>query len=365
MSTRSSGKEDVIKVQAEIRDDIDKERLRRYQREQRKSEDMEEALRKLSSFSYTPVDYSRGLIRKEFKAPVIPDYSYLLTEAKLKVVNKYYVPIAVQLGLGLVCVVLSLAFKDTFVPLLGAAGLIACGLSLHTDLRNRQRKIDLALSAARSQIEALVKEARDSIDNTARAFDELENTRIEKIEKLLNGNPSSVLERIEEVLLTIKLPFFLRCTIDFYEEPMLTLHLPEQLVIPTTRVSVNPAGNLSYEEKTPFEISKQYSEAMAGTAMTFASRLFAAIPTLNTLYIHGLFDKWQDQEYLFSLRVDRQALIAAMECRSGLECFSRLKAEFSIKTNADFSPVQPILPDWWEKVPREKVKTMKVGCQQI
>ncbi len=365
MKARSSSKEDVVKVQAEIRDDIDKERLRRYQRELKKSEEMEEALRRLSTFSYTPVDYSPGLIRKQFHPPVIPDYSYLLTEAKLKIANKYYVPIAIQLVLGLVCVIVSLAFRDTFLPLLGAAGLIACALSLHTDLRNRQRKIALALSAAKTQIEALVKEAQDSINNATRAFEELENARIDKIEKLLSGNPRAVLERIEEVLLTIKLPFFLRCTVDFYDEPIITLHLPEHMVIPTTKVSLSPAGSLSYEEKSSFDINKQYSEAMAGTAMIIASQLYAAIPTLNTLYLQGLFDKWQEQEYLFSMKLNRQALIDAADCRSGLECFSRLKAEFTIKTSADFTPVQPLLPEWWEKVPREKVKTIKVGCQQI
>jgi hypothetical protein len=364
MKARSSGKEDVIKVQAEIRDEIDKDRLKRYQREQKKSEEMEESLRKLSTISHTPIDYSPGLIRKTFQPPVIPDYSYLLTEARLKVVNKYYVPIAVQLGLGLICVILSLAFRDTLLPILGAAGLIACAMSLHTDLRTRQRKIALALSAARTQIDTLVKEARDSIEQATRTFEEAENVRIEKIEKLLNGNPSAVLERIEEVLLMIKLPFFLRCTVDFYEEPMITLHLPEHLIIPTSKVSVNPDGTLSYQEKSPFEINKQYSEVMAGTAINIASRLYAAIPTLNMLYIQGLFDKWQDQEYLFSLRLSRQALVGALDCRSGLECFSRLKAEYAIKTSADFTPVQPTFPEWWEKVPREKIRTIKVGCQQ-
>lgn len=365
MKARSSAKEDVVQVQAEIRDEIDRERIKRYQREQKKSEETEEAFRKLSSFGYTPIDYSPGLIRKEFTPPVIPDYSYLLTEARLKVVNKYYVPIAIQLILGLVCVIVSLAFRDTLLPILGAAGLIACAISLHTDLRNRQRKIDLALSAARTEIETLLKEAKDSVDHAIRAFEETETTRIEKVEKLLSGDSKAVFERIEEVLLSISLPFFLRCTVDYYDEPVITLHLPEHLVIPPSRVSVNPAGNLDYHEKSQFEINKQYSEAMTGTAIQIASKLYAAIPTLNTIYIQGLFDKWQDQEYLFSIRLTREALVNAMDCRSGLECFTRLKAEFAIKTSADFTPIQPIFPEWWDKVSREKVKTMKVGCQQI
>jgi len=364
MKARSPVKEDVIQVQAEIRDEIDKERLRRYQREQKKSEEMEESLRKLSTFSHTPIDYSPGLIRKEFNAPVIPDYSYLLTEARLKVANKYYVPIVIQLVLGLICVILSLAFRDTLLPILGAAGLIACAISLHTDLRNRQRKIDLALTAARLQIDTMVKDVRDSIDKATRNFEDVENARIEKIEKLLNGDTSAVFERIEEVLIMIKLPFFLRCTVDFYEEPIITLQLPEHLIIPTSKISSGPGGTLTYHEKSPFEINKQYSETMAGTAINIASRLYATIPTLNTLYIQGLFDKWQDQEYLFSLRLTRQALVAIMDCRSGLEAFSRLKAEFAIKTSADFTPIQPIMPEWWEKVPREKIRTVKVGCQQ-
>ncbi|MDR3561611.1 MAG: hypothetical protein P4N59_09275 [Negativicutes bacterium] len=365
MAARSSGKEDVVKVQADIRDEIDRERLKRYQREQRKSEELEEAFRKLGVFSFSPVDYTPGLIRKEYTAPVIPDYSYLLTEARLKVVNRYYAPIITQLLLGLVCVIVSLAFRDTFVPILGAAGLVACAFSLHTDLRARQRKISQALAAARTQIDTLVKEAKDNIENAYKAFMEAEEARVDKIQKLLNGDPNTVFERLEEILQAIKLPFFMRCTIDFYDEPMITMHLPEPTVIPPNTVVVTPAGNITYNEKSSFELQKQYSEALAGTAVIIASLLYAGIPTLNTLYIHGLFDKWQDQEYLFSLRANRQEIIDATACRTAFEAFHLLSAEYSVKTSGAFSPIQPIFPDWWEKAPREKVRTMKVACQQL
>ena len=66
MTTKPPGKSDVVRIQSYIRDELDNDRLRRHQREKKKYDDTEEALRKLNMFDYTPYDYSAGLIRKTF-----------------------------------------------------------------------------------------------------------------------------------------------------------------------------------------------------------------------------------------------------------------------------------------------------------
>lgn len=366
MPVKYYGDSNVVRVQTEIYDEFDKDRNRRNLREQKRSELAEAAFHNLSIFSYSPIDYTPGLVRKQYIAPVIPDYDYLLTEARLKAVNRYYAPITIEILLGLACVLLSLAFMDTFfVPIFGVIGLTVCAMLLHKDLLNRQVAIEAALSAARAVIDARVKEVHDRIDAERREFELGEDNRIEKLEKLLAGHPDAVLERIEETIHFMKLPYHLKCTIDSDgTDPMITLHLPDHDIIPQNIVSITSAGNLSYDEKSSFDINKQYSEALAGTAITLTAQLFGNIPTLKKLCIQGLFDKWHEEEYFFSLNVTRQALIDATECRNGLEAFRMLSAVHEVRTSGAFAQIQPVFPDWWEKTPIEKIRTLKVACQQ-
>jgi hypothetical protein len=364
MSVKYYGDSNVVRVQTEIYDEFDSERKKRNLRELKRAESAEAALNNLSIFSYSPVDFTSGLVRKQYIAPEIPDYNYLLTEARLRAVNRYYVPIFSDSLLGLVCVLFSLAFMDTFVPLLGAAGLIACAVMLNKDLLKRQQAIENALSTARVVIDARVKEAHEKIETERKVLELSEDARIEKLEKLLSGSADIVFERIEETIHFMKLPFFLKCTIDFYgNEPMITLHLPDHDIIPPNIVTLTAAGNVSYEEKSSFQVNKQYSEVIAGTAITLAVQLYANIPTLNKLCIQGLFDRWHDEEYYFSLNITRQCLIDSTECRSGLEAFRMLDAVYEVKTSGRFSEIQPVYPDWWEKVPIEKIRTLNVSCQ--
>ena len=297
--------------------------------------------------------------------PAIPDYSYLLEEARLQVANRYFTPMLIQLLIGLVCVIASLTFRDSFLAIIGVAGLAACAISLHRDLGKRQRSIEIALAAARAKIEALIKEARETIEINRKAFEEAEEERIARIEKLLNGDPNAVFEKLEDVLNQFKLPFFLRCTVDIYGDPVITMHLPDQNIIPPKILTLLQSGNLDYEEKSPFQINKQYSEVLAGTAINIAITVFAFLPSINTLFIHGLFDKWQDEDYYFSIKFTRQQIIDVVACRSGFDAFHKLEAEFDVKTSGSFSPIQPVFPEWWDKVPKEKVKSLKVACKDI
>lgn len=363
--TNQAEKESIVRIQSYIRDEVDNDRSRRFQREKKRSDEIELAFRRLNSFEYIPFDYSPALVRRTFTPSPIPDYSYLLDEARLKVVNRYHAPLMFQAALGLVCVLASLAFQDSFVPIIGAAGLLACAISMHRDLRNRQRSVELAMTTARSKIEDLIKEAYDNIEKARKELEDEENIRTGKVESLLNGDSGAIFEKMEDVISHFKLPFYMRCTVDYYNEPVITMHLPDQSIIPAKLVHLTSAGNIDYEEKSAFQINKQYSEAIAGTAMNIAANLFAHIPTLNIIYIHGLFDKWQEEEYYFSLRITRQQLIEAVSCRTAFEAFNMTGAEHDLKTSGAFSPIEPIFPDWWEKVPKEKIKSFKVACKAI
>jgi len=365
MTVAFSGKDDLVQVQADIRNEIDRERLKRYQREKKKSVDLEEALRKLSTFSYTPVDYAAGLARKQFIAPTIPDYGYLLTEARLKAVNKYTSPIVLHIFCGLACVILSLALRESISPLFGAGGLLVCAVFLYQDLHNRQRGIVIALSQAKLQIEALVKEMRENIAISQRNFETAEDSRIGRLEKLLNGDSGTVFEQLLDVLQNLRLPFFLRCTVHFFKEPLIILNLPDRSIIPENTITISTAGNIVYDEKISSTINNQYSEVIAATAITIASLLYAAIPTLDNLAILGLYDKWADEEYHFSLNVNRDVLLEALKQRSGLEAFNTANAKYAVNPGGVYSQIEPVFPPWWDNTPLDKILSLKVNCREL
>ncbi|MDT8902496.1 hypothetical protein [Anaeroselena agilis] len=359
---RAAGNDSVVRVQADIRDGVEQERLKRYTREYKQSREIEEGLESLSRFACQPIDYVPAMTRKEWVEPAIPDFSYILVETRLKVTNKYLAAIATQVLGGLFFVILSLAFMDSFVPIIGIVGLAACTLALNRELQNRRREVDRALTEARADIERRVKELREKIAEERQAFEEAENQRIARIERLLNADPAAVFERIEEVLRSFKLPFYLRCTVDFYElEPLVTLYLPGHNVIPPNIVTLSQAGVIDYEEKTAPAINQQYSEAMAGTAVTLALLLYTYLPPLDVLYVRGVFDRGENPACYYCLRLTRQAALEVVEAPSALEAFRQLEARFEIGQNGMFTPIdEQLLPDWWEAAPREGVLATKL-----
>lgn len=359
---RASGGDNVVRVQAEIRDSVEQERLKRYTREYKQSVETEEALAALGKFSYQPVDYEPAVIRKQWVEPAQPDLSYIMTEARMKAANKYFANIVAQLAAGLLFVILSLVFMDSLVTIIGIAGLAVCALSLNRELQSRRREIDRALAEARMVIDARMKEMQESIDKARQQFEEAEDFRIERIERLLNAEPGAIVNRAEEVLQNYKLPFYLRCIADLYDmELVLTLNLPGHNVIPNQIVTLSPQGNIDYEEKTAIEINNQYSEALAGAAVSIALLLYSYIPPLDVVYIRGLFDRWGNQEYYFCLRLTRQAAMEIIEAPSALDAFQQLGARYEIGTSGTFNPLEePLLPGWWNAAPKEEIRTAKV-----
>lgn len=359
---RAGGDDSVVRVQADIRDGVEQERIKRYAREYKQSTEMEEALAGLSRFAYQPVDYNPALARKEWVEPVIPDLSYILVETRLKVSNKFLPALATQAVAGLFFVILSLTFMDSLITIIGIVGLAACALALNKELQARRREMDRALSVARADIDTRVREMRETSDKARAEFEEAEDQRIGRIERLLGADAASVFERLEEVLKSIKLPFYLRCVVDFYDlEPLLTLHLPGHNVIPPTLVTLSPAGVIDYEQKPAPEINHQYSEALAGATMTLALLLYSYLPPLDVIYVRGLSDRYESPECHFCLRLTRQGTLEAVEAPSAIEAFRQLDAHFEIGSNGIFTPLeQQLLPGWWGAVPSEKVFSTKI-----
>ncbi len=368
MGTRQPGRgqraavgDGVVRVQSEIRDNIEQERLKRFAREYKQSVDMEDALASLSRFSFQPVDYGPALVRREWVAPPVPDFSYILVETRLKVTNKYLASISTQLLAGLFFVILSLAFMNTFVPIIGVVGLAICALALNRELQNRRREIDRALTAARAEIDRKVQEAKDSIEKARDAFVAAEEERVGRVERLLNADPGAVFERLEEVLSSFKMPFYLRCSIDFYEtEPLITLHLPGHNVIPDTIVTMSDTGMIDYTEKSAPEINRQFTEALAGAALTLALLAYSYVPPLDAVYVRAISDRFEDPECHFSLRLTRDAALEAAAAPDALTAFEQLGARYEVGQNGNFTPaVQPLLPGWLRTAPHEKVRSTK------
>ncbi|MBP2653441.1 MAG: hypothetical protein H6Q73_1010 [Firmicutes bacterium] len=366
MATRVSDSGSLIQVQAQRRENTEKERINRQLREQKKNEEIEAALAALSVFDYKPVEYETELIRKEFSEPQIPDFSYLLSEARDKVVKGYQSTFLIQGALGMVFALLCLVVWNYFVVIVGVAGVIACAISMNRDIKSKQDSIERALRAAKENADQKVKEIKDSIDGLRKVFIETENARIEKLKLFLNGDRDSVLAYMENVLQEFRLPFFLKCTIYYQQyEPVLEMRFPEQSIIPPNNLTLSANGDVVSEEKSPFEINRQYSEVLAATAVSVALKLYSAVPTLECLYVQGIVDNSGKEVYVFSMKTTRQlAIEEAVKCKSGMEACQVFEAEYSVKTAGSLAPIQPVFPGWWDMMPKDKIKSVTVSCLQ-
>ena len=365
MAARVSEDGSLIQVQAQRRENTEKERAKRQLKEQIENEKIETALAALSVFDYQPVEYETELIRKEFFEPQIPDFSYLLTEARDNVVKKYQSTFLIQGALGVFFALLCLVVWNYFLVIVGVAGVIACAISMNRDMKSKQNSIERALRVAKETVEQKIKGIKDSIGGLRKAFTEAENARIEKLKRFLKGERDLVLACMENVLQEFRLPFFLKCTVYYQQsEPVLEMCLPEQSIIPPNKVTLSANGDVVSEEKSPFQINKQYSEVLAATAVAVAIKFYSAVPTLECLYVQGIIDCSGKEEYVFSMKTTRQLAIEAVKCRSGLEAFQVFEAEYSIKTAGSLASIQPVFPEWWSVFPKDKIKSITVSCLQ-
>ncbi|MEN6414041.1 MAG: hypothetical protein ABFC84_14960 [Veillonellales bacterium] len=353
-----------LALNGEERKEKQDERLARYYKEHQQNQAAEQELSKLSHFVYEPVDYELLLVRKVRPEPPVPDFSYLLTEAQLKISNQYFQPIAMHLGVLVAIVLVSLLNLKEYSLVLAVVGVICVCYSFQRLLKNREQSMTKALMVARNEINTKLQEFKETNQREKDQFEKEEDDRINKLQELLNGERSAVIRKMEEVLSGMRFPFLCQCTTHLYdlENPVIFIALPPVSIIPTTVSDIIASGEVEYEDKAPVSINKQYAEVVTGIGVQIALAIHASLPTLNSLFLCGFSPAEQDNEFFYSVTVPKEAAAEAAQYHSAMQYLNKLGVQMKLTSNLEFTPVKPDFPEWWDNVRLTQVHSFDSVC---
>jgi len=335
------------------------DQMERWRQEYERYQLAEEKLLVVSKLSYDPVDYAPLLVRLPWKERPIPDFSFLLDEAKVTTENKFFMPVTLRL-VGLIFSLSVLIFSSTTAFLWVAGIMVATMLGLlFITVQERQKAVELALLEAKAEIERREEQERKSIEEARKQHEKTEDERIDGIEKLLAGEIPAIVLRLDSVLPKLGLPVPIDVNIDIYENiPLIKVWLPSKSIIPNQICSLLPSGRVKYTDKEPRSINKQYIELCAAIIMQIMSAIYANVPSFERAYVRGFLKSVPDNDCLIDIQLDRESLIKACHADTGLVAVQQVNGRFEIDTMLNLKPMDVKRPAEWGDVPAQMLRSM-------
>lgn len=351
-------------LSGEERKEKQDERLAQYYKEHKKNQAVEKELSRLSQFDFQPVDYTEILVRKVRTEPPVPDFSYLLTEAQLKISNQYFKPIAMHLGVLVAIILIATVNLKEYALVLAVFGVLCVCFSFQRLLKAREKNMGTALTLAKKEIDGKLREFQETNQREKEKFEKEEDDRINKLQELLHGERSAVIRKMEDVLSSMQFPFSCQCTTHLYdlENPVIFITLPPISIIPTTVSEIIASGEVEYEEKEPVSIRKQYAEVVAGIGVQIALAVHAGLPTLKSVFLYGISKENQEDEFFYSVTVSKEAAAEAAQFRSAMQYLNKLGAQMKLTNSLEFTPIKPEFPEWWDTVRLTQIHSFNSVC---
>jgi len=323
---------------------------------------IEEQLAGMSKLSYEPVDYQPLLERQNFIERSIPSFDHLPIEAKLKVEESFITPLAIKGG-GLVIGVIAMLLSSSNALFLGATFVVnaALAVSIYLTAQERQKAIKTAVANAEIEAENRLNAIMQQIDTERTEHDKKEDERIGAIERLLAGERSAILARLDEVLSKLTMPSPIELNIDILNNILLVrIWLPDKLVIPAHTSSLSTGGRVRYEQKEPRQINKQYIELCAAIVIQVIAIIYENIPSLDRSYFQGYSKGETQDECLIDLIVDKDLVATICRSNSGLAAVRAANGQLNCDTNLVFEPVKPSVPEGWSDDKLQLIHGLKV-----
>ena len=336
------------------------EQAERVRLEHERNQAFENKLVAISNFSYEPIDYSPLLVRIPWVEREIPDFSYLIEEARIKAETSFFVPVVWRIGIMLL-LVFTLIISQAVVFWLAAILGVFMAISLYLTLERKRTTIEMAIAEAKLMVEQHYEMERLKIEAERLQHEESQNERISAVERLLAGDPDAIVARLNELLPKLTLPFIIEADIDIYDNvPLVRISLPPKVVIPTQLSVLLPSGRISYNDKDPREINKQYIELCASLIIQIMSVIYASIPVFDKGYVCGITKDGLNDKCVIAASIDREKVISASNATHGLAALQVLQAQFGTDTSLDFWTQELIWPPEWENVPLNMIKSLHV-----
>ena len=335
--------------------------LERLRQEYEQYQAVENKLAAISHLTYEEIDYLPLMMRGIFEARVVPDFSYMMDDARVAAEGKFITPIITRIILVVILLYILLIGQNTVVLWVTGVGLFAVLIMLFLMMQQRHSFIEGVLLQKQKDIENEVAYEQKKIEEEKKIYEETENARIMIIERLLAGEIGSIFIKIENVLNKVKFPFHLSVEVELYNNiPLVKVWLPPTSIIPDQTCILQSSGRPVFKEKDIRGINKQYLELCASTVMTIMSIIYCHIPTFDIGYVYGMSKESVDSECLIISKLDRQTLRVACSCSNGLEAIQKAKASFEFSTSLQLLPLAVQSLEEWGQVEQKFVRRMYV-----
>lgn len=333
--------------------------IRQHRAEHEKNMALEKKLEDLKHCCFDPIDYEYLQETEPWSEPPPVSYAYLKTEAVQRVEAVY------QSRLRFYAMSFAASFLVYFIfPRLWAfvvffgIGLFLL-LQVSRTLQQKQEMLIEALDAAQQEIHRRQEEDRMMAEKARREYEYSQQLRQEEYQSIMEGKPEKVESLVREQLEKLVLPVNSDITAEIngsWVKALVTL--PDLSVIPRKRSRLLPTEYIEYEDKTEWEINKQYMDLAIALLFHVGVKILEAVPTIEGIYARGVNAQG---ELLMCITLPRdlfgspgkQFLLAQMVKYAEMQCVT----DSSYKLSAMDDPGEP--PAWDANQPIRKV-TVKV-----
>lgn len=337
------------------------DQVERWRQEYERHQLLENKLLELNKLAYEEIDYAPQLVRAIFKERPIPDFSYMIVEARSKAEEKFFMPIITHLVVLLISIIVLVSSTNSLLLWGSGISVIIVVTLLFLMIQNRNSYIARVLVEKQQEVEQRIAYEENKIIEEKKQHDAREEERINIIEQLLTGEVPSVLAKIEAVLSQSSFPFYLSVEIGLYNDiPSVKVWLPPKSLIPTQICTLTSAGRLNYEDKSARVINRQYLEVTAALVVKIMSIIYCYIPTFNIGYVYGMSKEEQNTECLIAAKFDRETLIGACNAENGLAAIQRVQAKFECNTSLALTPIEDNPPEEWGDVPQQLIRNVHI-----
>ncbi|MDD4600870.1 hypothetical protein SDC9_27523 [bioreactor metagenome] len=337
------------------------DQMERWRQEYEHHQAVEKKLASVSTLTFELFDYDPLLVRIPWKERPTPNFDYLLEEARLTAESKFFIPIAVRI-VALI-VMLFILFISSKVYALWISGTLAftIGVSLYVALNDRRFTIESVLTKTRAEVEERQELEKQKNEQARHEHETQEEARIEFVSKLLEGDISAIMLRLDNVLEKMELSFPLEIDIDVYENtPLIKVWLPPKTIIPTQKSTLLPSGRLAYEEKEQRTINKQYIELCAAVLTRVAAKVYENIPSFGCGYVWGMGKGYLKSECLVSIVTDSEKVALACQAPTGLAALQKMDAKFEPDGMLALQPMETVNPEGWADIPPQLIHGIHV-----
>lgn len=342
------------------------DQMQRWRNQYDHAQAVESKLAELSKLSFEPVDYLSMLEKVPFVEQEIPNFDYLVSEAKEITEKKFVMPMVYR-GVGILfCLLALLLGANAIILWIAGTAMITIFVSIYVLLQQKEAEIKAAINAAEAEKERRI-EAICALNEQARAaHEENEKKRLEVIEQLVQGDISSVILKIDVILSQMSLPLLLQVDVDIYMNvPLIKVWLPIKKVIPEQICEMLPSGRIKFEDKDGRAINKQYVELCAALVMRIAAVIYEHVPSFNRGYAQGMLRGGLTNECVVSMGFDRDALAEICNrAPNAVNAIRGLGGLLECDTALNLLPVEPPVVTEWGTIRQQDVRSITVRIEK-